>query len=62
MSLRKPVATSMFDEFERWYEVSEYRVQAEMHNVFTAMDTNNDGRVGEEEFKEAMSNWTAKPD
>jgi sodium/potassium/calcium exchanger 2 len=44
-----------FDEFERWYEVSEYRVQAEMHNVFTAMDTNNDGRVGEEEFKEAMS-------
>lgn len=44
-----------YDEFERWYQVSEYRVQAEMHNVFTAMDTNNDGRVGEEEFKEAMS-------
>ena len=44
------------DEFEKWYQVSEYRVQAEMHNVFKAMDTNGDGRVGEEEFKEAMTN------
>jgi len=44
-----------FDEFEKWYQESEYRVQKEMHSVFETMDTNNDGRVGEEEFKQAIN-------
>merc|ERR1711871_811954 len=43
-----------YDEFERWYQQSEYSLQAEMHSVFNEMDSEKDGMIDEEEFRKVL--------